>query len=77
MSPKSRSSITSRIFYVIQIAELVKGARDQVGRPSAAPVAPIEGAGAARRLPRSRTRSKKKTEFDVVLADAGAKQDPE
>lgn len=53
---------------VIQIAELVKTLEDKWG-VSAAPVAvaAVGGAGAAAAAP-----AEEKTEFDVILADAGA-----
>lgn len=55
---------------VIQIAELVKELEDKWG-VSAAPVA-IAGAGVAAAAPAEA--AEEKTEFDVILADAGAKK---
>ena len=55
---------------VIQIAELVKELEDKWG-VSAAPVA-VAGVGAAAAAPAEA--AEEKTEFDVILADAGAKK---
>ncbi len=50
---------------VIELSELVKGIEEKYGVSAAAVAAPVAGAGAT-------AAAEEKTEFDVVLKDAGA-----
>ena len=51
---------------IIELADLVKAVEDEFGVSAAAPVGVVAAAGAAAPA------AEEKTEFDVILADAGA-----
>ncbi|MGV3487029.1 MAG: 50S ribosomal protein L7/L12 [Tuberibacillus sp.] len=63
----SKEEIISAIkeMSVLELNDLVKAIEEEFGVTAAAPVAVVGGAGAA-------PAAEEKTEFDVVLADAGA-----
>ena len=58
---------------VLELADLVKAMEEKFGVSAAAPVAVVAG-GAGAAVPHAAAAEEEKTEFDVVLADAGTEK---